>query len=208
MSAVRIVSILGAVIGWTALILQLVLIMGTLAEQGPLFAVWRYLGFFTILTNIWCTILMTNAAIRPASRNGRLQRSELAAATAIVIVGIVYSIALRDTWNPQGWAAVADHLLHDISPIAFAVFWLLRPHGGLNWRDAALCVIWPVIYGVYALVRGSIDGWYAYWFLDPSAMELTQLLQTALALIVGFAAVGLVLITADRLLGRRAARPR
>jgi hypothetical protein len=202
MSAVRIVSILGAAIGWTALILQLVLIMDTLAEQGPLFAVWRYLGFFTILTNIWCTVLMTNAAIRPTSRNGRLQRSELAAATAIIIVGIVYSIALRETWNPQGWDAVADHLLHDISPIVFAVFWLLRPHGGLNWRDAALCMIWPVIYLAYALARGSIDGWYAYWFLDPSSLAPIQLLQYVAILIAGFAAVGLVLITVDRLFSR------
>lgn len=204
MSAVRIVAILGAAVSWTALILQLVLIMGTLAEQGALFAVWRYLGFFTILTNIWCAVLMTNAAIRPASRNGRLQRSELAAATSIIIVGIVYSVALRDTWNPQGWDAIADHLLHDFSPIVFAVFWLFRRHGGLTWRDAALCVIWPVVYGLYAFARGAADGWYAYWFLDPSKLDLGTLGLYSLILVVGFGAAGLALIAADGFLARRA----
>ncbi|CAN0376059.1 unnamed protein product [Phaeothamnion confervicola] len=203
MSTVRIVAILGAFLVWSALALQLVLIANTLAEQGLLFAIWRYLGFFTILTNVWCAVLMTNAAIRPSSRSARLQRSELAAATAVIIVGIVYSVALRNTWNPQGWDALADHMLHDMAPIVFAVFWLMRPHGGLNWRDAALCVIWPAIYCAYAFARGATDGWYAYWFLDPSKLGLDTLTLYMVILFAGFAVAGLAMVGADKLLTRR-----
>jgi len=48
----------------------------------------------------------------------------------------------------------------------FALFWLLRPHGGLRWPDVWLCVILPLGYFVYALARGAADGWYPYAFMD------------------------------------------
>ena len=88
-------------------------------------------------------------------------------------------------------------------PIVFVAFWLLRPHGGLNWRDAALCVIWPAIYFAYAFARGAIDGWYAYWFLDPANLDLLTLVRNAVILVVAFGVAGLALIGLDRLMARR-----
>lgn len=48
-SVVRTVAGIAALTGWAGLALQLVLIVGNL---GPAVGTWRFVGFFTILTNI------------------------------------------------------------------------------------------------------------------------------------------------------------
>lgn len=203
---VRIVAIAGAIIGWAALVLQLVLLNGTLAEQGFDFpgVVWRFLGFFTILSNIFAALVLTRAALRPGDLRGlNHPRVEAAALVAIILVGIVYSVALRAVWKPEGWNAVVNHALHDVMPVVFVVFWLMRPHVGLKWSDAAWCLVWPFAYAVYALARGAVDGWYAYWFFDPTKLPVPTMLMS-FAMLLGLVLVmSLGVVAIDRAVAKR-----
>jgi hypothetical protein len=150
----------GAVLGWAALALQLVLTLTTVGGTA-LDGLWRYFGYFTVIANLFASIVLTLAVL-----GVRRPRLEFAAATAMILVGVVYSLLLRETWNPRGGQKVADIALHDAMPLIVALFWLLRPHGALNWKDVWLCVILPLAYFVYALARGALDGWYPYAFMD------------------------------------------
>ena len=49
----------GKVLGWAALILQLILLIRLIQSQGAtlLEAVWRFVGYFTILTNIAAAVV-------------------------------------------------------------------------------------------------------------------------------------------------------
>src|SRR5271168_979114 len=116
MCGMRIYAVAGALAGWFALALQLYLVLVQshtgLAMVG---AVITYFSFFTILTNLLVTLVFTAIAVRPAA--GRVQfllsPSVQAGTTVyIVIVGVVYQLLLRQLWNPQGAAWVADGLLH------------------------------------------------------------------------------------------------
>jgi ABC-type Fe3+-siderophore transport system permease subunit len=150
----------GAALGWAALALQLVLTLTTIGGSA-LHGLWRYIGYFTIIANLFASITLTLAVL-----GVRRPRLEFAAATAMILVGVVYSLLLRETWDPRGGQKLADVALHDAMPVVVALFWLLRPHGGLRWKDVWLCVILPLGYFVYALVRGAFDGWYPYAFMD------------------------------------------
>jgi hypothetical protein len=154
------VAAFGALLGWAALALQLVLTLTTIGGTA-LDGIWRYLGYFTVIANLFASAVLTLAVL-----DRRKPRLEFAAATAMVLVGIVYSLLLRETWDPRGWQKIADVALHDAMPAVIALFWLLRPHGGLRWPDVWLCVILPLGYFVYALARGAADGWYPYAFMD------------------------------------------
>jgi hypothetical protein len=154
------VAACGALLGWAALALQLVLTLTTIGGTA-LDGIWRYLGYFTVIANIFAAIVLTLAVL-----DRRKPRLEFAAATAMVLVGVTYSLLLRETWDPRGWQKVADVMLHDVMPVLVALFWLLRPHGGLRWRDVWLCVILPTGYVGYALARGASEGWYPYAFMD------------------------------------------
>jgi hypothetical protein len=200
--ATRLIATTGAVLGWAALILQLILLVRLIQSQGGtlLEGVWRFVGYFTILTNIAAVAILTYAALRPDRRYGLGdQRVALSVAAAIAMVGIVYSLVLRALWSPQGWQRIADAALHDITPVVFVFFFLFRMHSSLRWRDSAYAVVLPAAYVAYAFVRGAADGWYAYHFLDPSKLSIVQVAANTAGLTVAFLVVALVLIGLTRL---------
>lgn len=206
MSSARVVAFLGAGIGAFGLILQFFLLYRNLTESGatPLEATWRYFAYFTILTNTFVTLVMTTAALWPARRSGlNAPRIELMAATSILFVCIVYNLLLASRWDPQGWQKLADVIVHQVVPALFALFWLLRPHGRLLWRDGAFASLWPLAYAVYGLTRGALDGFYPYFFMDPTALSWVRIALNLTGLVVAFLIGALVLTGVSRALGRR-----
>jgi hypothetical protein len=201
----RIVAGLGAVIGAAALVLQLVLLIAAFHGRGDgaLAAVWRYLGFFTILSNAFATAVLAHGFARPKANAGLgSPRTEVAAASALVLVGLIYSLVLRQLWDPHGADRLADSALHDVMPVLTALYWLLRPHGRLRWADAVPCLALPVAYCLYALARGAHDGWYPYPFINIPRIGLLQTAINIAGIGAGFGLLALAFIGVDRLLGR------
>ena len=193
------VAALTAAAAWAALVLQLVLIVDQFRGDGQpvALALWRYLGFFTILTNILVALVATAMAVRPASPMAGA-RWRFVAAVSIALVGIAYSLLLRWVWDPQGWQAVADHALHDVTPPLFLLAWLLFPHGAIGWNDLWRALAWPAGYFAYAMIRGAADGWYAYHFLDASALPAWALAINVAGLLAGVTVLASLLILLDR----------
>ena len=194
------VAALGAGLGGIALALQFVLIVRQIG--APWLAAWRFVGFFTILSNLLVAFVLFRAAVRrPCSR-----RLELSCATAIVMVGLVYSLLLRATWSPQGAQKLADVALHDVAPVVFLLYFLTRPRPALSLSDALAALVFPLGYVVYALARGVADGWYAYWFLDPSRLGAGQMALSVIALAAAFFAAALALTWLSNALNAATAR--
>jgi hypothetical protein len=66
------------------------------------------------------------------------------------------------------------------------------------------CALWPTAYTIYALVRGQFDGFYAYFFMDPTAMPWGQLTLNVAGLCAVFIAGAFVFVGIDHVLARRA----
>jgi hypothetical protein len=79
----------------------------------------------------------------------------------------------------------------------------MLPHGELKWRDVKWALAGPALYLAYALARGAVDGWYAYWFLDPSSQGLDELGLSIIGVLAVFAVVAASAIAADRRLPAR-----
>jgi len=201
-------AILAALVAWASLALQFGLLVShpDMAEAGIVAVFWRFLGYFTILTNTAVAVVATAMAVRPHTALAS-PRARLATAVAIALVGLVYSLALRAVWNPTGWQAVADHALHDVTPPVFLLAWALSSHGELAWQDALHAILPPFAYCLYAFVRGAADGWYAYWFLNPEALGPAGLAVSIAVLLSAFLLVALSLIALDRWLARRDSTP-
>ncbi len=171
---------IAAVLGWFALLLQLYLILALRWQAGKslLGGLDIFFSYFTVLTNIL--------------------------AAAIIVVGLAYNLLLRNTWNPQGLQWVADELLHDVMPVLFVIYWwFCVPKGTLQWRDVWPWLIYPAVYFVYALVRGSLVDSYPYPFIDVNQLGYSQVLVNALMVLVGFVVVSLLVIAVDRWHGKR-----
>jgi hypothetical protein len=195
--AARGLAIIGAVIGWTALALQFAITLHLFQSQGGtvLDALWRFFGYFTLISNMVMAAMLTLAVFRK-SRPGM----EFAVLTAMLLVGIVYTLLLRETWNPQGWQKLADIALHDITPVIMAAFWLLRPHRVLRFRHVLASLILPLAYCAYAMARGALDQWYAYPFLNVTDLGAMQAVLNCAGLGAAFLLMSIFLAGLDRIL--------
>lgn len=200
-----------ALVGWGALGLQYGLMLGGNPDQGAAELTLNFLSFFTILTNVLVAAALTLTVVGAGTRLGRWAGSEGVRAGVTlyaVVVGLVYHFLLHATWNPQGWALIANVLLHYVMPAAMLLDWLLfTAKGRLRWIDAPKWLAFPLIYGGWTLVHGYAADWWPYWFTDVSALGLGKAALYFAGLLVFFLTAGLVVVAIDRTLGRRDRTP-
>ena len=190
-----------AVVAWTGLAAQFDASLARTDSAGT--AAWVMLRYFTVIANLLLAVTFTGVALR---------RPEFAAPSllggvtqAILLVGVVYGLLLRDLVELSGGAKVADVLLHHVTPVLGPLFWLAYvPKGGLRRRDPWIWAIFPLGYFVYALARGGLEGVYAYPFMDVGRLGWARTGLNAALIALGFILVGHVTLWID---GRLAARP-
>lgn len=205
-------SVVIAGVGWVALTLQLAVSVRMMTADGHsvVAALWRYLGYFTILTNLLVATMHTRVARDrwpggPAASPSAITGIVL----AIAIVGVVYEVLLSGrvpAMGPVWWTA--DRLLHYAVP-ALTVLWWVRfvPASTLTFADALRWLVYPVSYLVYALARGAVDGWYPYFFIDVGRLGYPAALANAFALALAMLTAGLVLVAVTRAVGAMGRSP-
>lgn len=199
-------ALAGALIGWLGLALQLYLTieLKRTAGEGIGAALWLYVGFFTILTNLLVAIALTAAARRSDGGFWRRPGVHTSIAMSIIVVGLIYNIMLRGLWHPRGLTLFADVIVHDVMPAWFLVhWWLAIPKQGLYLRDVWRWLLYPAAYFVYVLLRGAWDGWYPYPFLDVKNIGYAQVAIDAAVVLALFLALGLILLALARWQSRR-----
>jgi hypothetical protein len=208
MSLGRLLAMGLAVIGWSALILQLIITIGNTLRMGDsaLDGVFNFLSYFTVLTNLLIAVSLTVPLVRPQAALARFfeqPATRTALAGYIIVVGVVYAVALSELWDPQGAQFVADLLLHTVVPIVYVAYWLFCvPKGSLSWRNIFSWPTYPLAYLAYALVRGAVVGRYPYPFIDVNVLGYPQVLLNALGLLAAFLVLGLIFVALDRTIGR------
>ncbi|HMU47067.1 MAG TPA: Pr6Pr family membrane protein [Chitinophagaceae bacterium] len=191
-------------IGWFALSLQLFVSIKNAPALGVAIAesIVNYFSYFTILSNLAVAVSLSILLIFPGSALGRFfakPASQTAIALYIFIVGLVYSIALRNVWDPKGLQKTADILLHDVIPILYLLFWFLFvPKKTLKWQNAFSWLIFPFIYLLYALLRGATTGWFSYYFLNFKEYGWGKVTINIILVLLAFLAVAMFLILIDR----------
>jgi len=184
-----------ALAGWFAIIAQYVLMLNnnvnTVGE-----ATIRFFSYFTILTNIavatYYTALLIDAPV--ARKKGLLS----AITIYIIIVGLVYQVALRHIWDPQGLQKWVDELLHSVVPLGALIYWGLFEKKGLRYSQIFAWSIYPLVYLLFILIRGSISGFYPYPFVNVTEIGLQQTLINALIILALFMVLSLVFIFINR----------
>lgn len=196
----RVLAAVAALVGWLALSLQIGLTIHRVVDSGGSVAaaVWLWVGYFTITTNVLAAAVLSASALGglgPVSR--RLANANVQSMTAmsIIIVGLIYNSLLHGLWHPQGWHLVADVTLHDVMPLLFLLHWWVNvSKDKLRVRQIGYWQLYPIAYFVYALVRGAANGWYPYFFLDVPTLGYARVVLTGLVILIAFVAVAWVLM--------------
>lgn len=193
-----------ALAAWTALVLQLVLILRAKSPGlGVGLTLLEFFSYFTILSNLLVATTTTLATI--GSKPSFFARSDVRAAVAlyIAVTGSIYLLVLSGLWAPQGLQWLADVLLHYAVPVLYLLWWVFgNAHGRLVWSDALRWLLFPLVYLVWIFVRGNWLHVYPYPFIDLDTLGLAAVLRNGVLVCALFVILGSVLVGIDRLLGR------
>lgn len=163
------------------------------------------LRFFTITTNLIAAILFTGVAL--GVRRFGSPRLLASAALWLGLVGVVNALLLRGLAHNAGWA-VADTLLHDVTPVLAPAFWaVFARKGALRIADTVWFAFYPLAYLAFALVRGALYGLYPYPFLNVGKLGGMAVLSNVGLIALGFIAAGVGMLALDAALGRRTSLP-
>ena len=195
-----------AVVGWAALGLQYLLMIGPAEVEAMPGLTVNFFSYFTILTNLLAALALTAPLVRADSRLGRWGANvhvRAALAMYIAVVGLTYHLLLANVWARQGLAWLANSLLHYVMPVAFVLDWLMfTPKGHLRWIDAIRWLAFPLIYVMWTVLHGFTSGWWPYWFVNVEQLGWGKTGFWAAAMLGLFLAVGLAVVGLDRLMGR------
>jgi hypothetical protein len=196
----RTAAALLAVITWAGLAVQF---HATFALEGSLGSTLTVLlWYFTITTNLLVAVVFTGIALG----RDRFARPSLVGATTlyILLVGVIYGLLLHGLQELSGGSAIANILLHMVTPILVPIFWLtFTPKGNLSRRDPLLWAIYPLAYLFYALIRGEFTDRYPYPFLNVSELGWGRTILHSFLIAAAFLVQSWLFVWFDSLLGRR-----
>ncbi|WP_055492090.1 Pr6Pr family membrane protein [Streptomyces sp. TP-A0356] len=175
----------------------------------------RVLSYFTIESNVLLALVFALSAWRAGT--ARRPLSPLVTGGAlfyVVIAGLVYHVLLVNepgpfsmtgrSGAPTGWAALANQVLHTVTPAAAVLDWLLltSPAAPLRLRHARKWLLYPMAYLAFSLVRGALippgrEGRYLYPFLEVDRLGYKSVLGNALLLGLTFFGLALLLVVID-----------
>ena len=127
---------------------------------------------FTVQSNLVLGLVLVVSAARTRARLPEWWDHVLGALTFyLVMTGIIYAVLVAPPDEPwwswdMYWPQLAHHRL---APLFIVLDWLLvtkTVHG--KWSRPLTWLIYPSAFLVYSWIRGAIDGWYVYDFLDPT----------------------------------------
>lgn len=163
---------------------------------------WNYLAYFTEITNLsidfWLLGLGFSILFKKERLYRRLTSPALRGALAVYIfvVGFIYWAVLFPfvgfySWG-LWWGNLTDVWNHLFIPV-FTVFLFFKmpAETRIEKKRLWLWLVYPLVYLAFCFVRGAIDGWYPYPFLDP-ASEVLKSKNMDPALVLPFAVVFLL----------------
>jgi hypothetical protein len=189
-------------IGWFSLIGQYYLTIEN-RTTSILEANFRFFTYFTILTNIIVSVYLTILAFKNKTNENEKSGILTAITVYITVVGFIYQIILRGTWNPTGFQRLIDELFHSVMPVLTIIFWyLFENKADLKYSQIPKWTIFPILYLIVILIRGNFSGFYPYPFVDVGSFGLMKVLINSLWITVFFIGLSLLYIKIGKLISK------
>ena len=208
LSAVHAFRLFAGTLGWTAVVVQLAATLTLPTGPSALTRTVNYFSYFTILSNILVAATLTIPKLAGRLRPGRfLLRYELRTALAVymIITCGIYAILLAGLTPLTEVQYLADITLHYVIPPLYLVDWIrIRPERRIDWKSMLYFLIFPLLYGVYTLMRGALIGTYPYPFVDVIQLGYPAVLINIGLFVILFLGLSVVMVAVGRW---RAPRP-
>lgn len=161
-------------------------------------------SYFTVWSNIAVAVVATVIARQP-QRDGRWLRAfHLSALVMITVTGLVYGVLLSGRSELHGFQYLSNFFVHQSVPLlALVVFVVAGPRGWIDGPTILRCLVLPLAWIAYVLLRGLVIHAYPYFFMDVITLGYGTAMEWVGGVLVFGLAVAAILLAVDRLLLRR-----
>jgi len=178
-----------------------------LVDEGSFNAL-NFFTFFTILSNLLAMGVLLEGGRRMLTGTPPIPDMIRGAAVVYMTVTyIVFAVLLRGLEEElQTHLAWVDSVFHRVAPIVLMLGWVVDPpKERIPFRRALWWLAFPLIWVVFTMIRGAIDGRYPYPFLDPANGGYGIVFVYIVAITLLFVFVCWVVATAGSILRSRSA---
>jgi hypothetical protein len=137
----------------------------------------EYFAYFSIQGTLICAVMLAVTGVRTLqglSDTKLITITRLSSTVYVVVIAVVYNALLRGLPGDvrdagYNWPQVPNEIIHVWGPIFMLLDWLLvAGFSSIRLRAAFWVAFYPLAWLAFSVVRGILDGWWAYWFLDPT----------------------------------------
>jgi hypothetical protein len=171
------------------------------------FSLVNFFSYFTNLSNLFSAVVMIFGAVSLLRGMKPTLTAEVvrgASASAMTLVGIVFSLLLRDQdlGHLMPWVNTVTHY---IMPVVALADWLYQPpQSRLRIEHLVYWMIFPLLYLAYSILRGKLVGFYAYPFFNPEKVGGNGgVALYCLAIAIAFLLVGWFLLSLGNKLSQK-----
>jgi hypothetical protein len=193
---------------FTGVLIQVLVSAGNEEGLFPTAAgrVFNVFCYFTIQSNLVVGVTSLMLALRPERDSELFRVFRLTGLVAITVTFIVFHVALSHLVDLEGWAKVADQILHTVVPVLAVGTWLTFGPRGLVDRDTALlALVPPLLWVVFTLIRGELIDFYPYPFVDVNEHGYAGVIANSALIALLFLGLAIGALALDRKLGARRA---
>ena len=168
-----------AVLRWlaAATILSSVIWQVTDRLAHNLFRPGEYFAYFSIQGTLIAAVMLGYTGW--LSWTGTPERKEVtiarvSATTYEIVIAVVYNALLRGTPGDvrdagYAWPVIPNEIMHVWAAVLILLDWLLiAGYPKLRLKASLWVAVFPLAWLAFSVTRGIIDGWWAYWFLNPN----------------------------------------
>ena len=175
-----------------------------------LFRPTEYFTYFTITSCLLTGVSLTLSGLSVLQNREEtkfLTLFRLTMAASMVIVGVIYNALLTDAAiDPRDvgydWPVIPNLIMHTYMPILVFLEWLItRTTFKLDLKSAFWVLVYPLTWLAFAITRGYVSGWWAYWFIDPQYGYATMV-QWILTIAAFFVVLAIGLLPAQRVIAK------
>ena len=207
MTSTRIV----AIIRWlgSAAILSSVVWQVTDRLAHELFRPAEYFAYFSIQGTLIASVMLAYTGW--LSWTGAFERKQvtiarISATTYSIVTALVYNLLLRNSAGDvrdagYAWPVVPNEIMHVWAAVIMLLDLLLVAGAyKLRLRASLWVALYPLAWLIFSVSRGIIDGWWAYWFLNPNDPGgIPGMLQYVGGITVLMIGLGFILIAAKKI---------
>ncbi|MHA2153787.1 MAG: Pr6Pr family membrane protein [Candidatus Hodarchaeales archaeon] len=159
--------------------------------------------YFTMQTNFFVLIWLSFALFYYNNPNvmAKLHSPVKGALTIYISVTFfVFTTILSPLYQPTGFDAFSNIVLHYIIPLIFIFDWITTEKVSYQWKYLIIWLIYPITYLFFSQIHGVLTGSYLYPFLNSRDLGFLNFIVNVILLLILFVSLSLLCFLTSKML--------